>query len=165
MNITPKIGKVYYDKDTRSAVVSGLFNVSAIMEDEDGELACVVKNVPFTMNTDLEHSCRSVRGELAMSVASCAFVPVDSTKIEVRINCAVKGCIFITEEAEALCEINILEDKESKADCNLILYFAQKGEKIWDIAKRYSTSPGCLMKDNEITEEVLSEAKTLLISI
>ena len=100
-----------------------------------------------------------------MAVTSCAFVPVDSTKIEFRLNCSVKGCLFITEEAEALCEIEILEDKVCENDCNLVLYFAQKGESVWDIAKKYSTSPKCLMADNELTDQVLPCAKTLLISV
>ncbi len=43
------------------------------------------------------------------------------------------------------------------------LYFAEKGEAIWDIAKKYRTSPQKICADNKLDCDVMAQAERLLI--
>ena len=45
------------------------------------------------------------------------------------------------------------------------LYFAEAGESVWDISKKYNTAVSSVMTENELSTEVLSEACMLLIPI
>ncbi|MDR1364594.1 MAG: DUF3794 domain-containing protein [Oscillospiraceae bacterium] len=51
----------------------------------------------------------------------------------------------------------------SKDDSALTVYYASKGEKIWDIARRYGTTIDKIKDENEIDYNTLSENKILLI--
>ena len=43
------------------------------------------------------------------------------------------------------------------------VYFADKGEAVWDIAKKYRVSPDRIRKDNGIAGEEITENCRLLI--
>ncbi|MDO4419541.1 MAG: hypothetical protein Q4B92_04170 [Ruminococcus sp.] len=47
--------------------------------------------------------------------------------------------------------------------CALTLYFAESGEKVWDIAKRYRTDKAALCIENNLKEQSLAEKMLLLI--
>ena len=50
-------------------------------------------------------------------------------------------------------------------DRALIIFFGEKGEDIWDIAKRYNTSAEAVLKQNALETSVLTESKKLIIPI
>jgi LysM repeat protein len=59
---------------------------------------------------------------------------------------------------------------EGKESCQeicaaTVIYFADSGEKIWDIARKYNSSVEEIMRINELTENLLTNSKTLLIPI
>lgn len=165
LNVTPRINRVYFEKESNSAVISGVFSCALVFIDSEEEIGTGMRSVPFTMKTELDNSVADVRGELTMAVQSSAFVAVEDNKTEFRVSCLVNGCIFVSEDSEVLSEINVLEEKQVNSDRNLVIYFAQKGESIWDIAKKYSASPVSLMEENGIDGEVLAESKTMMIPI
>lgn len=50
-------------------------------------------------------------------------------------------------------------ERESAA----VIYFASKDESVWDIARHYNTTVSLVMEENELSEEILSADKMLLI--
>ena len=51
----------------------------------------------------------------------------------------------------------------TKADQpGIVIYFADKGEELWDIAKRYNTSEDAIRRRNSIKGDVI-EKETMLI--
>ena len=46
----------------------------------------------------------------------------------------------------------------------LILYYADRGENLWDIAKKYHTSVEIIKRDNTLDNSIVTESKMLLIS-
>ena len=47
---------------------------------------------------------------------------------------------------------------------SVVVYFGEKGERIWDIARHYSTSMMNIKEINGLDVDVLDEKRTLLIS-
>ena len=43
------------------------------------------------------------------------------------------------------------------------MYYAEKGENIWDIAKRYGTGCTKIAEENELSGETLAERMMLII--
>ena len=45
----------------------------------------------------------------------------------------------------------------------LTIFFARKGESLWEIARQYSTSMEAIMEENSLSEEILPENRMLMI--
>ena len=45
----------------------------------------------------------------------------------------------------------------------MTIYYADAGENIWSIAKRYNTSLSAVMEENGLEEEILPEKQIVLI--
>ena len=55
---------------------------------------------------------------------------------------------------------NALKDK---AQPMLTVYFADRGERIWDIAKKYNTTAELIMQENDLSVTELENNQRLLI--
>ncbi len=75
--------------------------------------------------------------------------------------------IYERNRFQAISDISIQEDAAKVRDalCALRICYADPGDRIWDIAKTYSTSMGAVMEENGLEDEVLSEHTMLLIPL
>lgn len=82
---------------------------------------------------------------------------------EISSSVLIDGTIYTSVSTEAVFACSINGDKKIEhGDEAILLCFAEKGEKIWDIAKRYSASAEEIARENRISGEVLPE-KTMII--
>lgn len=44
-----------------------------------------------------------------------------------------------------------------------MVYFANRNEKLWDIAKKFRTSADLIKRENELNDDVLETSRVLLI--
>ena len=86
---------------------------------------------------------------------------------DVQIQLSVQGLLYKVSTVGIVSDISITEENPKKKDSDyaLKLYYAGKGEKIWDIAKRYNTSVAAVTAENELETEQLSAPCMLLIPI
>ena len=89
-------------------------------------------------------------------------VSVDG-KAELSASVLIDGTIYtaMSTEAVSLCSVNE-ERKIEHGNAAMTFYYAEKDEKIWDIAKKYYTSVEKVMEENGLSEEEIS-GKTMLI--
>lgn len=100
---------------------------------------------------------------LSAGIRNAEFVVSGGGKAEVSASVLIDGTIFSSLSTEATTECSIdAEKKIEHGDAAMLLCFAEKGEKIWDIAKKYGASLESVMNENKISEEILSE-KTMLV--
>ena len=64
----------------------------------------------------------------------------------------------------AITDIQTLAEKEREDKSRIVLYYANKDETLWDIAKKYSTSVDALKKYNDVESERISKDCMILIS-
>ncbi len=85
--------------------------------------------------------------------------------IEVKLEFSISANIFTREYISLVTDISESEGKVCKCDdgAALVIYFALSGESVWDIARRYNTTIGAVMSENDITDEVLPCDTMLLI--
>lgn len=116
------------------------------------ELPCCYDNVMFNPN---------------VKILSVSYTMISKTKIEVRIEVKVKGCLYTIEEYNVVTDIQIdSENKKCKDKSSaLTLYFADKGEDIWNIAKRYNTSAQAILNENNLENQYLKQNGMILIPI
>ena len=60
-------------------------------------------------------------------------------------------------------DLDTENEKQGGAGKTLTLYFADKGERLWDIAKHYNTSMDAVKKENNLEVDSLDQRNMLLI--
>ena len=61
-----------------------------------------------------------------------------------------------------VCDVKEIE-AEAKKSPALTVYYCEGGEKIWDIAKRYSTTVELIKRENGIDGDTVAKKRMLLI--
>ncbi|MBQ7132718.1 MAG: DUF3794 domain-containing protein [Oscillospiraceae bacterium] len=91
-----------------------------------------------------------IRCDISANVCSCSYTLSDAKSVSLKADVRISGCAVPSVCVKALCDITMDESNKIKCDdgCALRLYFAQNGEKIWDIAKRYKTSAKAVCEEN-----------------
>ena len=85
----------------------------------------------------------------------------------VEIKAEVKACVYASKvcRKHTVTDINLDTETVKKSEgYALKMYFAEEGEELWDIAKRYSTSVEAIIEENELNTEN-DGARMLLIPI
>lgn len=147
--------------------INGNNMVDILAVDNDETPIYMEKVCDFNIELPIDESYKNLRWELDVSPMSVSFNIVDYNRIEVRLEMKISGCIYNMFEGKALSEINIDNDSvvENNKRGNLVIYFAQKGESVFGIAKKYNTEVNSIMLENELTDDNLSSNKSLLIPI
>ena len=97
-------------------------------------------------------------------INSISFRLQDSSTIELRIELKVTALLCDVVSANTVVSVSSLQDKPiKKDDCSLVLYFADEGESVWEIAKRYSTKESLLKCENSLEEPIIDCATMLFV--
>ncbi len=100
---------------------------------------------------------------LSAGIKSTEFSAGKDKNAEVSASVLIDGTLYSALSTEAItsCSINP-ERKIEHGGAAMVFCFAEKGEKIWDIAKKYGASLESIASENGIFGDVLSE-KTMLV--
>ena len=105
----------------------------------------------------------SIKGsQIQAYITSFDFVIKSESVIEVRVVIAYISLDFNRKK------FTVLSDVEMKGESNfespaLVIYFADKNERLWDIAKTFKTSVELIKKENEITKDFCETSRVLII--
>lgn len=148
--------------DDRGMVISGKINICI--------LALNGEDIPVFIerSADYEHiipqtdcTCAKIFGT---RTASISYRLAEDDVIEIRCELKICGAVFSENRVNAVKNVNVFEDKPIPPEnCALTLYFADKGEKLWDIAKSHNTKLDLLLSENSAENQVLDAPKMLLI--
>ncbi len=102
---------------------------------------------------------------LSVKVKNGEFVLGGERRAEISADMIIDGTVYISLSTETVTECNMSTEKKIEhGDFAMILCFAEKDEKVWDIAKKYRVSAERIMKENNISEEILTEKRMIIIS-
>ncbi|MDQ5983502.1 MAG: hypothetical protein RUMPE_00526 [Eubacteriales bacterium SKADARSKE-1] len=92
---------------------------------------------------------------------------MNNQNIEVALNLKIPATIHTRSIFKSITSITIDEEKPIVKDTSaaLIVYYANKDENIWDIAKSYNTSINAIKIENEMEEDILKDRQMILIPI
>ena len=146
-----------------SIVIEGEICAS-IYAHNDAEYKITEKIFPFTLSKEMKHVPTVMRCEAMVDIVDSDFSMPDDNVV-FKCDLSVNILMFVTEKYDIIDNFEINYDNAfERAKNKIILYYANKGENLWDIAKTYCSSIDILKRDNDIEENVLNENKMLLIS-
>ena len=130
-----------------------MLELNAFVTDENGEIRFI------TDRKKLDIASFEVSQAF---VSSFDYVIKSEKSINVRITVNYSGLSYTAKKYRIVSGVKINSDKTFESPA-LAVYFADKNEKLWDIAKTFRTSVELIKRENELDSDVLDTKRVLLI--
>ena len=121
------------------------------------------KNADFIINCKLKDSYEYLRCDIDTQVRDMEWKIAGKDKIEVKMKVGVLATVSRSESLRVLSNMKALGEKKNADDAALTLYFCNKGEDLWDIAKKYNTTKEAVCQENSISGDVTEKDDMILI--
>lgn len=136
--------------------------INVLYENADGEMKHLTRDIDFNYNPTVDN-CDSIEGATAC-VDSLSYRIIDECTIELRAEIDYHLTVCKNVSRSAVTAVSADDDAPKKTnDSALILYYADDGEQIWDISKRFCSRPSDILAENALEDEVLHGDMMLLI--
>ncbi len=145
--------------------IDGKATLCCLVCDESGEINAIDREFEYAVARPL----MDIGG--AYSNLDTLFTVLECTESGGQINVKAEGVIF--GQVMAMQKMDTVREVKADAaagarvrpDAALVVYYADPGESVWEIAKRFNTSPDEIAQNNDIDPESADEARMLLIPI
>ncbi|MBQ4313761.1 MAG: DUF3794 domain-containing protein [Clostridia bacterium] len=153
-------------KDSR-IVTRGTATVCTIVRYEDGDCDYLESSCDFECDTAPALSGDSPRVQPQAFVSGCTYTLSGSTRIDVRAEIGITACVCEDIHLSALSSIAPDESRiKNLSDApSVVMYFAEKDEELWCIAREHNSSVEDIMLDNGISTDKLEQPALLLITV
>lgn len=127
-----------------------------ILEDGTPAYSPIKFDVPFVQDVNYDSPIPTSARSNVCVMASC--VRIDLDQANVRPSCTLTTYSSLTVDKREPCVSTAnLTDEHFERDMSLVsVYYPSSGESLFDVAKKFHTSPLSIAKDNELTESVFS---------
>lgn len=145
------------------AVVSVSALLTVLYLDAKGVPSCAEKSFEFEYEPNLPVKNVKFSGEISATVKDVSWLTTGKDSFEASLDIFLQGEICQQTEEKVVKNIEIDDTKMGiKENSALVIYYPVKGEKLWDIAKKYNTTVVLLKEENNCGDEV-TEEKMLII--
>lgn len=153
--------------ENNELMIYGTLNVSVLANDADNNALMLDKSEVFEHTIPFDILSSNAVVSIEAMILSTSYTMQSGKQVDVSSDVYVKICVNNTMELKAAYNITV-DDSKAKENDNtyaLKVYYADPGESVWKIAKKYNTSINAIINENDIEDEVISERKMLLIPI
>ncbi len=150
--------------DKESLRLAGTILINLLAFDCDGEPECYERPVDFEYTYKTDNPFSFPEAVYSLTVPHSSYTIIGANTISVAVEPQICATLYDSNQYTLVTDVTESEkkDEESRKSC-IVLYFAEKGEKVWDIARRYNSSVREIKELNAVSEDVLAEAKKFII--
>ena len=143
----------------------GKINVCVFAKNSDEVPFYLERLVEFTYEYSLGDFAGSALCEENISLKSCECRLVGKNSVEVIAEIQIGALIYAEKKLSSIMDIFVDEEKIREKDKKtaVTLYFAEDGEELWDIARKYCTSVEKIKSENELEDDKLQGKNMLFI--
>jgi len=147
------------------AHVVGMVETSILYLSSDiSNPVCAVKHKSeFTHLIEINGMEDQVVCEAKLDVNHVTFNMTTDREVELRFIISLNARAVKATQTEIIEEIHWLECAKIDPRPSIVIYFVQKGDTLWDIAKRYKTTPAAIIEANALEGDTLSVGQQLMI--
>lgn len=146
-------------------IFEGKINVCVLAKDADEIPTYFERLVEFTYEYAHENVDGAVFCEENITLRSCECRLVGKNSIEVSAELQLNALVYAECSHMSITDIFVDEEKPREKDKKtaLTLYYADDGEELWDIARKYCTCVDKIKLENELEDDTLQGRKMLFI--
>lgn len=147
--------------------ISGTMQVCILAMNDKNIPQYIERPVQFEFESPLEACSDNVYAKVEVATNNVSFALLNGNAIEITAELCVNADVYVVRKVNLVTDVCIDENnlRTKTGDSALIIYYAQSGESLWDIARRYNSSPDEIREINGISDEILLMQKTLLIPV
>ncbi|OQB13351.1 MAG: LysM domain protein [Firmicutes bacterium ADurb.Bin193] len=165
---SPEIVQVYnviakpYLSETRiengKIVVEGVVDayILYMSDDKSCPLYTHKHEMRFSHNMDGGNACDDMYCDVKLDIDHISYNIAMGREVQLRIILGISAKVICTDRIEYVTEVAASDESaeaSEKKKCCIKIYFVQKGDKLWDIAKKYRTTMDKIMQMNDISDE------------
>ena len=143
--------------------VSGSIKLAMLIRDSGGSLSGYEKMLDYTVSKKLENECGALVASPSVTVTSADWSVNGDSAVEVRIEISVCGTVFSESAVEAVTGITFCDAPVKRSKNAVTVYFPEKEENLWSIARRYNTTVKAIARENAIEGDSTGDLKILFI--
>ena len=143
--------------------VSGSLKLSMLIRDSGGSLSSYEKMVDFAAQKKLDFDCGAVTAAPAVTLTSVDWSLSGDSSVEIRVEISVKGTVFSETSVAAVTGISFCDTLPQRSKNAVTVYFPEKEESLWGIARRYNTTVRAIAEENSLDGDSTGELKILFI--
>ncbi len=156
--------KIGYDSDRDRGYIEGNAEITVLARDDGGEIYPI--NVSASVKYDLDTAFGKNYDALITANVSNLSARFDSGKIYCDFNVSANVFICSDSDRHILCECRLEEAKENAKGgkkSSMTVCYGKAGERLWDIAKHYSTTIDAISSVNGIASDRLESDSVMII--
>ena len=144
--------------------LNGTTIINLLVCDGDNQPQYYERSVDFEYNNNLKDVSESSVAEAEIITSSCAYTVINETKLEIMVELCVVSQIYSVHDVEVIVSAEVNCEKETlRKKSPIVMYYANSGEKVWDIAKSYNADCLDVINVNKIDGDTLKTSSLLLI--
>ncbi len=123
------------------------------------------REIQFYKKIDNLEVNNSSKSNFSISLQKIDYKLLNNNSISLKLNAQIFYNICTTENIKIVSEVfsDNSQKKEKDLNTSLIIYYADAGENLWNIAKSYGTTVEKIRSENEIDIDVLDSDRAILI--
>lgn len=147
-------------------IITGNMAVSMIVRDQRQGVMYTEKTVRYECAMSQESSGQIIRPECSVVVKSCNYTITGESKLEIQAELYITSALYEDIPTRLVGAIDLDENRPKSKESRpaAVLYFAEKGEELWDIAREYNSSVESIKEDNDIDGETVPEGRLLIVT-
>ena len=148
-------------------LLSGKINVCILSLDHDGEYLYLERTAEYdyTKNLTLDEDllCEDI-GAVPISIG---YRMNTSGELEIQAELRISTSLYARKQVQCMESATLDEGTENGKEAlpSLVIYFADKGEELWDIARDHSTCVKAIQEENNLTSEVMENKDMLMLPV
>lgn len=143
------------------AVIVGTLTISALGKDAEGEIVYFEKTEEYR----LEYPCEGNELQIKTDVSELRYRAVDG-KLELQVGLWVRLYQYHAHKRRVVQSLRYnREECYPQTKAGAVLYYAQPGESVWEIARDCHTSPEQIFAENETVTDTIGRACVLLVPL
>lgn len=154
------VKKIRYTVNTenKQIVIKGNLHLGIILICDDSEKLYFERISDFEYRKQTNEDLENCEFSPQISLNSIDYAIAPDGCVSITAELRIDGSVYISKEVDILTSIEKGEEKVSEnSDTVITVYFASKGEHLWDIAKEHNTCTDIIKELNGLNEDVLAK--------
>ncbi len=158
----PSISKIYYmdtfvsavniKKENDSVIVSGKTENIIVYADENGNLNRIRNSTPFESEILSVDNSENANINIDVTCTNSSYALTSSKEIQVRTVLSTDTRLVSLTNADFITDFSVddTKPKEDSMQPSIVVYYPDKNDDIWDIAKKYNTKAEDIIEINSL---------------
>ena len=145
--------------------IYGTVGTEIIALDDTGAPRFFEKSIDFEYTYKIPAGCQNVTAVPHVTVKETNYTLQSENTMEIRAQMAVSASVYESRKTALINSVTVDENKPIKGAKRpaMTVYFAEAGESVWDISRRYLADAERVMAQNKIKDDNITKRQMILI--